>query len=38
MGQGMLVVSFALGLGLLTLFFDGVLDQQSNPNRDPQYR
>lgn len=38
MGHGMLIISFALGLGLLTLLFDGVLDRQANPNRDPQYR
>ncbi len=38
MGHGMLIISFALGLGLLTMLFDGVLDRQANPNRDPQYR
>lgn len=38
MGHGMLIISFALGLGLLTLLFDGVLDRQANPNRDPQFR
>lgn len=38
LGQGMLVLCFALGLGLLTFVFDGVLDNQSNPNEDPQYR
>lgn len=38
LGQGMLIISFALGLGLLTLIFDGVLDRQSNPNQDPQFR
>ena len=38
MGQGMLVISFALGLGLLTMLFDGILDDQANPNREPQYR
>jgi aspartyl protease family protein len=35
-GQGMLIACFALGLGTLTLFFDGRLDKQSNPNQRPQ--
>jgi aspartyl protease family protein len=35
-GQGMLVASFALGLGALTLFFDGWLANEANPNRDPR--
>ncbi len=38
LGQGMLIISFALGLGLLTLIFDGVLGRQANPNQDPQFR
>ncbi len=37
LGQGMLFVSFALGLGVLTFFFDGWLQNEANPNRDPQY-
>jgi aspartyl protease family protein len=35
-GQGMLIACFALGLGALTLFFDGWLSNQSNPNQRPQ--
>jgi len=34
-GQGMLVFSFLLGLGGLTFFFDGQLQQQANPNQNP---
>jgi aspartyl protease family protein len=34
-GLGMLVISFALGIGLLTLFFDDMLEQQFNPNQRP---
>ncbi len=34
-GLGMLVGAFAIGLGLLTLFFDGYLDRQQNPNQRP---
>lgn len=34
-GLGMLAISFALGLGLLTLFFDDMLEQQLNPNQHP---
>lgn len=33
----MLVASFALGIIVLTIFFDGLLTDQLNPNRDPQY-
>ena len=33
----MLIASFALGLAVLTWFFDGVLYNQANPNRNPQY-
>lgn len=36
MGQGMLIISFVLGLVGLTYFFDGQLQQQANPNRDPE--
>lgn len=36
-GRGMLIVCFALGLAALTLFFDGRLENQINPNRRPQY-
>lgn len=36
-GQGMLIVCFALGLAALTLFFDGRLESQLNPNRRPQH-
>lgn len=35
MGLGMLVAAFAIGLGLLTLVFDGFLDRQYNPNQQP---
>lgn len=35
-GQGMLIACFTLGLVALTLFFDGWLGNQSNPNRRPQ--
>lgn len=34
-GKGMLVASFSLGLIGLAFLFDGVLDKQANPNRDP---
>lgn len=34
-GLGMLIISFALGLGLLTLFFDDMLGRQLNPNQRP---
>jgi len=34
-GLGMLVISFALGIGLLTLFFDDMLGRQYNPNQRP---
>ncbi len=34
-GLGMLIISFALGLGLLTLFFDDLLERQFNPNQRP---
>lgn len=36
-GQGMLIASFTLGLVALTFFFDDRLENQSNPNRRPQY-
>ena len=32
----MLIACFTLGLVALTLYFDGWLDNQSNPNRRPQ--
>jgi aspartyl protease family protein len=35
MGLGMLIAAFAIGLGLLTLMFDGFLDRQYNPNQQP---
>lgn len=35
MGLGMLIAAFAIGLGVLTLFFDNYLGQQSNPNQRP---
>lgn len=35
-GQGMLILSLVLGLVGLTFFFDGKLEQQSNPNRNPE--
>jgi len=31
----MLVISLAFGLGVLTLFFDSLLGDRDNPNRDP---
>ena len=34
-GKGMLILSFTLGLIALTLYFDNLLQKQSNPNRDP---
>lgn len=34
-GLGMLVIGCAIALGLLTLFFDGVLGRQFNPNQRP---
>ena len=36
-GQGMLIASFCLGLIALTIFFDGVLQTQLNPNSDPDF-
>ena len=35
MGQGMMIVAFLMALGLLTLFFANVEDQQRNPNQAP---
>lgn len=35
MGLGMLIAAFVIALGLLTLFFDGFLDRQQNPNQRP---
>ena len=35
-GQGMLIACFTLGLVALTVFFDGWLENQSNPNQSPQ--
>lgn len=34
----MLILSCALGLISLTWFFDGLLGDQHNPNRDPRYQ
>ena len=34
-GQGMLVISFVIVLAGLTFFFNGKLEQQRNPNRNP---
>ncbi len=36
LGQGMLAICFILGLGALTLFFDGQLSDQYNPNEAPE--
>ena len=36
MGQGMMAVAFLIALGLLTMFFAGVEDQQRNPNQAPE--
>ncbi len=36
LGQGMLAICFIVGLGALTLFFEGQLSNQYNPNQDPQ--
>jgi len=33
LGKGMLVAAWVLALGLLTLFFNGVLERQYNPNQ-----
>ncbi|MCF6356015.1 MAG: TIGR02281 family clan AA aspartic protease [Candidatus Polarisedimenticolaceae bacterium] len=33
LGKGMMIAAWVLTLGLLTLFFNGVLDDQYNPNR-----
>ncbi len=38
LGQGMLIACFALGLAALTLYFDGWLEHQTNPNQSPDYR
>jgi aspartyl protease family protein len=35
MGQGMMAVAFLIALGLLTVFFSGVEDNQRNPNQSP---
>ena len=34
-GLSMLIASFVLGLGLLTLFFDSMLGRRENPNQNP---
>tara|TARA_B110000858_G_scaffold179560_1_gene216341 strand:+ start:18149 stop:18694 length:546 start_codon:yes stop_codon:yes gene_type:complete len=34
-GQGMLIFSFVLGLGGLTFFFEGQIQQMANPNQNP---
>lgn len=36
LGQGMLIISFALGLAALTFVFDGWLARESNPNANPR--
>ncbi len=38
MGRGMIVVASVLALALMTWFFNGVLDRQVNPNRNPDSR
>lgn len=35
MGQGMMAAAFLIALGLLTMFFSGVEEQQRNPNQAP---
>ena len=35
-GKGMLILSFAIGLLLLTLVFDDLLQRQISPNRNPE--
>lgn len=35
MGRGMMALACIMGLGLLTLFFSEVEEQQRNPNRNP---
>ncbi|MCP4702508.1 MAG: TIGR02281 family clan AA aspartic protease [Gammaproteobacteria bacterium] len=35
LGKGMITAAWVLLLGLLTLFFNDLLDKQHNPNRDP---
>jgi aspartyl protease family protein len=37
-GISMLILSFALGLGLLTYYFDGWIGRQQNPNQQPVTR
>lgn len=34
-GKGMLILSLAIGLALLTIFFDDLLQKRLNPNRHP---
>jgi aspartyl protease family protein len=34
-GLAMLIASFVIGLGLLTFYFDGLLNRQANPNQRP---
>lgn len=36
LGKGMIILAWLLGLGLLTLFFDGLLDWRDNPNQHLQ--
>jgi aspartyl protease family protein len=34
-GKGMLIFSFSIGLALLTIFFDDLLQERVNPNQNP---
>lgn len=36
-GQGMLITTFVFSLIALTIFFDNLLSNQSNPNQSPDY-
>jgi aspartyl protease family protein len=36
LGKGMTIAAWVLAIGLLTLFFSGVLEREQNPNQDVQ--
>jgi aspartyl protease family protein len=35
-GQGMFAIALILGIAMMTMFFGGVLEQQRNPNQNPE--
>lgn len=37
MGQIMIAIGFVIGIGLLTMMFDGLQRDMLNPNRNPQF-